>query len=72
MILTSINNSSTNVNFKMKRSTPSSFVSKGSIAGLETDVTYTQKNNELAMLQKSLRGSNQFYKCQEPKLNKEE
>ena len=37
----------------MNRSTPSSFVSKGSIAGLETNVTYTQKNNELAMLQKS-------------------
>ena len=72
VILTSINNSSTKVNFKMNRSTPSSFVSKGSIAGLETNVTYTQKNSELAMLQKSLRGSNQFYKCQEPKLIKEE
>ena len=56
----------------MNRSIPSSFVSKGSIAGLETNVTYTHKNNELAMLQKSLRGSNQFYKCQEPKLIKEE
>ena len=50
----------------------SSFSSKGSFAGYETNVTYTKKTNELAMLQKALRGSNQFYKCSEPKLIKEE
>jgi len=56
----------------MDRQTPGSFSSKGSFAGYETNVTYTKKTNELAMLQKALRGSNQFYKCSEPKLIKEE
>ena len=56
----------------MGRQTPSSFTSNGSIGGLQTNVTYNQNSNELAMLQKSLRGSNQFYKCSKPKLIKEE
>ncbi len=56
----------------MDRKTPSSFSSNGVISGFQTRVTYNQKTSELAMLQKSLRGSNQFYKCGEPKLIKEE
>ena len=56
----------------MDKQTPSSFTSSGSIAGFQTNVTYSQNSNELAMLQKSLRGSNQFYKCSKPKLIKEE
>jgi len=72
VILTKVNNAKTKVNFKMDRKTPSSFTSKGSFAGYETNVTYTKRTSELAMLQKSLRGSNQFYKCAEPKLLKEE
>ena len=72
IILTKINNSKTKVNFRMDKQTPSAFTSSGSIAGLETNVTYSQDSNELAMLQKSLRGSNQFYKCSKPKLIKEE
>ena len=72
IILTKINNSKTKVNFKMDKQTPSSFTSNGSIGGLQTNVTYSQNSNELAMLQKSLRGSNQFYKCSKPKLIKEE
>ncbi|MDC0944523.1 hypothetical protein OAR82_01575 [Candidatus Pelagibacter sp.] len=72
VILTKINNSKTKVNFKMDRQTPSSFSSKGSIGGFQTNVTFSKNSKELAMLQKSLRGSNQFYKCSEPKLLKEE
>ena len=72
VILTKINNSKTKVNFKMDRQTPSSFSSKGNIGGFQTNVTFSKKSKELAMLQKSLRGSNQFYKCSEPKLLKEE
>ena len=72
IILTKINNSKTKVNFKMGKQTPSSFTSNGSIGGLQTNLTYSQNSNELAMLQKSLRGSNQFYKCSKPKLIKEE
>lgn len=56
----------------MDRQTPSSFSSKGSIGGFQTNVTLSKNSKELAMLQKSLRGSNQFYKCSEPKLLKEE
>jgi len=72
IILTKINNSKTKVNFKMDRQTPSSFNSNGSIGGLQTNVNYNKNSNELAMLQKSLRGSNQFYKCSKPKLVKKE
>ena len=72
IILTKINNSKTKVNFKMGKQTPSSFSSVGSIGGLQTNLTYSQNSNELALLQKSLRGSNQFYKCSKPKLIKEE
>ena len=56
----------------MKRQTPSSFSSNGVVSGYETNVTWAKNTKELAMLQKSLRGSNQFYKCAEPKLLKEE
>ena len=56
----------------MDRQTPGSFSSKGSFNGYDTNVTYTKKTNELAILQRALRGSNQFYKCTEPKLLKEE
>ena len=56
----------------MDRVTPTSFTSKGVISGFESNVTYTKNNNELAILQKSLRGSNQFYTCAEPQLIKEE
>ena len=49
--------------------TPTSFSSKGVISKYKTNVTYNQKTSELAMLQKSLRGSNQFYKCQRAKIN---
>ena len=56
----------------MGKQTPSSFSSVGSIGGLQTNLTYSQNSNELALLQKSLRGSNQFYKCAKPKLVKEE
>lgn len=56
----------------MDRVTPTSFTSKGVISGFDSNVTYTKNNNELAILQKSLRGSNQFYKCTKPKLVKEE
>lgn len=72
VILRNINSSKTKVNFSMDRKTPSSFSSNGIISGFQTRVTYNQKTSELAMLQKSLRGSNQFYKCGEPKLIKEE
>ena len=56
----------------MDRQTPGAFSSTGEIGGLQTNVTFSKNSNELAMLQKSLRGSNQFYKCGEPKLLKEE
>ena len=72
VVLSKVNSAKTKVNFKMDRQTPGSFSSKGSFAGYETNVTYTKKTNELAILQKALRGSNQFYKCSEPKLIKEE
>lgn len=72
VILTNINNSKTKVNFRMDRQTPGAFSSTGEIGGLQTNVTFSKNSNELAMLQKSLRGSNQFYKCGEPKLLKEE
>ena len=72
VILTNINKAKTKINFKMKRQTPSSFSSNGVISGYETNVTWAKNTKELAMLQKSLRGSNQFYKCAEPKLLKEE
>ena len=71
IILTKINNSKTKVNFKMDKQTPSSFTCWFHWR-LQTNVTYSQNSNELAMLQKSLRGSNQFYKCSKPKLIKEE
>ena len=58
--------------FQIDRQTPTSFYSKGVISGFETDVRYTQSNNEIAMLQKSLRGSNRFFTCEEPVLKKEE
>ena len=44
VILTKVNNNKTKVNFKMDRKTPSSFTSKGSFAGYETNVTYDKKN----------------------------
>ena len=72
VILTKVNNSKTKKNFQMGRQTPSSFSSKGDMRGLQTNVTYNKNSNELAILQKSLRGSNEFYKCSEPKLLKEE
>ena len=72
VILTNINNSKTKVNFTMTKWTPTSFSSKGVVSKYKTNVTYNQNTNELAMLQKSLRGSNQFYKCQAPSLIKEE
>ena len=72
VILRQVNSQKTKVNFVINRSTPSSFLSKGVISKFDTNVTYDKKSGELAMLQKSLRGSNQFYKCKEPKLIKEE
>ena len=72
VILRKINDQKTKVNFVINRSTPSSFVSKGVISKFDTNVVYDKKSGQLSMLQKSLRGSNQFYKCQEPKLIKEE
>jgi len=72
LILTKINNNKTKVNFSINRGTPTSFVSKGVISNLNTNVTYDQKSAQLSMLQTSLRGSNQFYQCAEPQLIKEE
>ena len=72
VILRQVNDQKTKVNFEINRSTPSSFVSKGIVSKFDTNVTYDKKSGQLAMLQKSLRGSNQFYKCKEPKLIKEE
>ena len=44
------------------------FASKGVISKFDTNVVYDKKSGQLSMLQKSLRGSNQFYKCKEPEL----
>lgn len=72
VILSKLNNNKTKVNFKIERNTNTSFVSKGALSNLKTNVTYDQNSNQLSILQTSLRGSNQFYKCSKPKLLKEE
>ena len=56
----------------MGKKTNTSFTSKGKLSKIKTDVTYDQNSNKLSVLQTSLRGSNQFYKCTKPKLIKEE
>ena len=72
VILTSINNTKTKINFRMDRQTDSAFLAKGVLSDLNTSVNFDEKTRDLAMLQTSLRGSNQFYKCSTPKLIKEE
>ena len=72
VVLSKINNNNTKINFSMERQTPNSFLSKGALSGYQTDITYDKNTGELAMLQKSLRGSNQFYKCNAPKIIKKE
>ena len=72
VILTSINNTKTKINFRMERQTDSAFLAKGVLSDLNTSVNFDEKTRDLAMLQTSLRGSNQFYKCSTPKLIKEE
>ena len=72
VVLSEINQGKTKVNFTIERNTNTSFVSKGTLSKLKTNVTYSQNSNELSVLQTSLRGSNQFYKCTKPKLIKEE
>ena len=56
----------------MDRQTDSAFLAKGVLSDLNTSVSFDERTRDLAMLQTSLRGSNQFYKCSTPKLIKEE
>jgi len=72
VILTKINQGETKVNFTIEKNTNTSFASKGALSKLKTNVTYDQNSNKLSVLQTSLRGSNQFYKCLKPLLIKEE
>ena len=72
MVLTKINQGETKVNFTIEKNTNTSFVSKGTLSKLKTNVTYDQNSNQLSVLQTSLRGSSQFYQCSKPKLMKEE
>ena len=72
VILRQVNDQKTKVNFEINRSTPSSFVSKGVISKFDTNVTYDKKNWTVIYVTKIISGSNQFYKCKEPKLIKEE
>ena len=72
VILTNINNTKTKINFRMDRQTDSAFLAKGVLSDLNTSVSFDERTRDLAMLQTSLRGSNQFYKCSTPKLIKEE
>ena len=72
VILSNLNNNKTKVSFKIERNTNTSFVSKGALRNLKTNVVYDGKTNQLSITQASLRGSNQFYKCSKPTLVKEE
>ena len=72
VILTKINQGKTKVNFTIERNTNTSFVSKGALSKLKTNVTYDQNSNQLSVLQTSLRGSDQFYQCLKPQLIKKE
>ena len=72
VILSKLNNNKTKVSFKIERNTNTSFVSKGALSNLKTNVTYDQKSNQLSITQASLRGKNQFYECTKPTLIKEE
>lgn len=56
----------------MERKTPTSFVAKGTLSKYKTDVIYDVSSGDLSIMQSSLRGTNQFYKCDPPKLVKEE
>ena len=72
LILTKINSTKTKVNFRIERKTETAFMAKGEIDDLITTINFDEKKGDLAMLQTSLRGSNQFYKCSAPKVVKAE
>lgn len=70
--MSKLNNNKTKVSFKIERNTNTSFVSKGALSNLTTNVTYDERSNQLSITQVSLRGRNQFYDCAKPTLIKEE
>ena len=72
VVLSRINTSSTKIGFTMERKTPTSFVAKGTLSKYKTDVIYDVSSGDLSIMQSSLRGTNQFYKCDPPKLVKKE
>ena len=72
VILSRINTSPTKIKFTMERKTPTSFVAKGTLSKYKTDIIYDVSSGDLSVMQSSLRGTNQFYKCDPPVLRKEE